>query len=387
MMERDASEEPVRRGDVWATWWGWFVLAVAFVVLLIVLVVLAWMGRIETGFGVYIPDPAIQPTPTRAKTLWDWMDLLLVPLVLAVGAAFFAWLTNKRQRETAEQRLREQRRIEHDRVRAAALQTYLDCMTELLQAGLRTSEPDDETRHIARVQTLATLRQLDGERKGWLLRFLYESNLIGKHPVLVLRGADLDGADLRGADLSGANLGGASLAQAHLQGTNLSWAMLHGARLAGAVLHGAHLVLADLREADLRGAKLQGANLSWAKLRGARLDDATQLDAKWRIVWSIVNHGGVERDLQGIDAVGADLHATDLGRADLRGANLAMALLTMARLQGANLGGAELHGADLRGANLHGARVTREQLAVAESFQGAILPDGAVYEGGGLAAA
>ena len=64
---------------------------------------------------------------------------------------------------------------------------------------------------------------------------------------------------------------------------------------------GAKLGETNLTDADLSGADLSGADLSEARLRFAKLDDSTQLDGKWRLVWSIVNEGGADRDLSGAE--------------------------------------------------------------------------------------
>lgn len=251
-----------KRGQVWAAGkdflvkrWPWVVAALA-----LALLVLIYAGyRVPwTGFGQH---PGTVSKDDRAKTLWDWLDLLLVPLILAAGAALFTWVTNKREQS-----------VELDRARETALQAYLDRMTELLEKELRTSEPNDEKRHIARARTLTVLRQLDGERKGLLLRFLYESGLIGKrvfgedglqaHKALV----DLDKADLRGADLRVAVLEGADLHGANLEGANLFLAELSYADLHGSDLEGANLYGTSLDEANLSGAILRQAVLSWSKV-------------------------------------------------------------------------------------------------------------------------
>ena len=92
----------------WKTWRGWVLLALFLLAVMVILVILGLTGVIKTGFGEYTP-----PTPETkpAKTLWDWMDLLLVPLVLAIGAAFFTWVTNKREREIEDERINEQQII------------------------------------------------------------------------------------------------------------------------------------------------------------------------------------------------------------------------------------------------------------------------------------
>lgn len=60
-------------------------------------------------------------TGFETKTLWDWMELLVIPLVLAIGAL----ILNRSERET-------EREITKDRQQEAALQFYLDRMSELL---------------------------------------------------------------------------------------------------------------------------------------------------------------------------------------------------------------------------------------------------------------
>ena len=111
-----------------------------------------------SGFGSYInPKGEFQ----RYKTLWDWMQLLIVPALLA---GFAYWFTGQRERLARD--------IEESRAREARLQDYFDRMTELmLDKGLCSSEPRPEVRVIARARTLTVLRRLDGERKGALLRF------------------------------------------------------------------------------------------------------------------------------------------------------------------------------------------------------------------------
>src|SRR5439155_5359374 len=65
-----------------------------------------------TGFGPYTPpQPSIEGYQ-RAKTFWDWMQLLIVPAVLAGGVYFL----NRTERINAEKATRQ--RAEADRQRA-----------------------------------------------------------------------------------------------------------------------------------------------------------------------------------------------------------------------------------------------------------------------------
>ena len=240
------------------------------------------------------------------KTLWDWLDLLLVPLVLAGGGLWFSRKERRNERAIAERRAEE-----------AALEAYLGQMTTLLlEKSLRDAIPENPVRDVARAWTLTVLRRVSGERKGVLLRFLQESRLIriAGERVVSLERADLSGADLRVADLKGADLRGVDLSIA-----DLSIADLEDADLSGADRRRANLYKADLRYANLKGAKLQYANLQEANLYGAHLEGAN------------LEH--------------ADLNYANLYGAHLEGANLQWASLYKANLEEAHLEHAHLSGA------------------------------------------
>jgi uncharacterized protein YjbI with pentapeptide repeats len=223
-----------------------------------------------TGLGAYEnPNYAEQPRFLWGKSVWDWLDLLLVPVVLAIGGLLFNRAERRAEREIAAERTQE-----------ARLQSYLDKMTELmLEKGLRTSEPKSEVRDIARARTLTALRSLDGERKDVLLQFLYESDLVNRKAIIDLNKADLRWALLRGALLLRANLSWAILGEADLHGAILGEADLRGADLSKAILRWTDLLKADLFRADLRWADLRWADLRWADLRKANLTGADLREA------------------------------------------------------------------------------------------------------------
>src|SRR3990172_95740 len=136
-------------------------------------------------FAVYsYPDCKSKNTGFETKTLWDWMELLIIPLVLAIGAYYL----NRSERNT-------DREISTDRQKEEALQTYLDQMADLLlKKNLRTSE-NEEVRNVGRTRTLTVLRGLDKTRKGIVLKYLHEAGLVAKEKTIIsLRGADLSGA-------------------------------------------------------------------------------------------------------------------------------------------------------------------------------------------------
>ncbi len=194
------------------------------------------------------------------KTFWDWMQLLIIPIALAVVAIWF----NRVER-------RNEQAIASDNQQEAALQSYFDKISELLlRENLRESTSDTEVQVIARVWTLTVLRRLDNERKGNILKFLYESGLIEQDEPIIR----LDQANLAGADLKIAYLKGAYLGASNLDGANLQGASLVEAKLLFADLIRADLSEADLQDANLAGTDLSGANLSKTDMQGANLHNA-----------------------------------------------------------------------------------------------------------------
>ena len=162
----------------------------------------------------------------QGKTLWDWLQLLIVPAILI--AVTFAWSFS----QTRSDNKREDRRSQD-----ATLQAYLDQMSRLmLDKNLLLSKKGDGVRAVARTVTLTALRRLDGARKAEVVKFLYEAGLLDVNRRVNLDAADLAGVhfaetghgvpragvpDLRGANLAGADLAGADLDLADLAGANL----------------------------------------------------------------------------------------------------------------------------------------------------------------------
>lgn len=292
------------------------------VVLSLIGIVIYWAVRPDiaptwTGFGEHPRNEEVVP----AKTLWDWMDLLIVSLALGVGV----FLLNSSQR-------RSEQAIARDRQRQTTLEAYFDRMTALiLENDLGKKKVKKGVNSIARTRTLAVLRSLDAERVGAVFRFLDDADL---KEVVSLAKANLREVNWEGADLSSANLSGAYLNGAILEKVNLSGA--------------------DLEKADLSGANVEQAVLSSANLRGV--------------------------NLKRVNLKRANLSGADLERAVLNEANLEQAVLRAANLRGAYLSEASLTKATLWDADLKNAKITPEQLKKVGSLRQATMPDGIIYE-------
>ena len=324
--------------------------------------------------------------------LWEWVGVLIIPVVLAAGAAL---LTNAQtQREVAAAHLRAQ---------DEALQQYLDQVSNLLvereDGGKPTNShlvstlrqvldqvntllggrkdggnPTDSQlfSKLIQARTLALLLKLDRDRKRQPLKLIAQLELINRdNPLLSLKNAGLDNADLHEVTLLNvclqeADLRLADLTGADLRGSDLMWADLRGADLSRAVLTSARLAEANLLPYDrLNPAQLNSPHL----YNGA---DPSHVD---------------ERKLREIRKIN-DLHltVTSLAEANLQGADLSGAFLYRANLADADLTGTiltdvDLRRADLRRADLSGAvGVNAEELEQQSySLEGATMPDGSVH--------
>ncbi len=213
--------------------------------------------------GTVTRTEAYQP----GKTLWDWMQLLIIPFALALIALWF----NRTERKN-------ERTLSSDNQQEAALQSYLDRMSELLlEKKLRESDPNAEVRTVARVRTLSMLYQLNTRRINYMLAFLRESGLIANDPdtsIVSLRKADLRQVDLRDVDLHGLDLSETSFWEANLSGAYINKANLSGASFFKANLTGTNFRKSNLSKADLSFANLSGTVFSETNLSGATITGA-----------------------------------------------------------------------------------------------------------------
>jgi flagellar basal body-associated protein FliL len=193
-------------------------------------------------------------TGFRGKTVWDLLQLLIVPLALAVIGLWFAAQQDARQQQTENQRAEAERELAAQRAQDEALQTYLNQMSNLLlEKDLHNSEEDSEVRTLARARTLTVLGRLNGERNATVVQFLREAKLIGeKDPVV-----RLDTSYLHGANLSIVHLGNVDLSHANLRRADLRRAVLSGANLSNADLTDVHVSEGQLLTArSLHGATM-----------------------------------------------------------------------------------------------------------------------------------
>jgi len=312
-----------------------------------------------TGLPADPGDEKARRPPSPAKTLWDWLQLFVVPLVLAVAAFALNASQQSRQQRQEDKRAASERARAEDSAREQTLRDYVQQMSQLMldtplgahgAQRRRSSTADRTALLVARTVTLTTLRRLDGARKGLVVEFLIGSGLITttvryvqtfrpvrrdelsvSSPRLSLRGADLSHVVMPQRGLTGA---GAAVSNVRV----VEW--LTSISLRRANLRNAHFLRAsnwvgiDLDRADMTGADLSGTNLAAANLGGACLSDAVFARAtlgQWTF-WPPATIDGV------------------------RGRRVSF---TQSHLEKVNFSNAILSGVDLRGASTGGARGIR----------------------------
>src|SRR5215211_4284461 len=146
----------------------------------------------------------------RGKTVSNWLELLIVPLALAVIGLAFSVQQDARQQRFEDQRAEAERELAEQSAQDEALQAYLDQMGQLmLDRKLLEAEQGDPVHTLAQARTSTAILRLDAEHNESVTRFLINSGLAksseGSPRLLrriTLSHATLSDAYLPNADLS-----------------------------------------------------------------------------------------------------------------------------------------------------------------------------------------
>lgn len=220
-----------------------------------------------TGFGKYneITDGH------RAKTLWEWLDLLLIPFCVGI----LAWSFKEAEKEKSS-------KSEEERSQNETLDSFVNTMTELItKHNLANQNSTLETRIIARTRINLAFSNLNGARKGQVLQFLFESGLIDYSPKINILGGNMKNAILDGIVLSKSEIKGVYFNNATIKETNLNAANFTSCDFTKADLSNSlvtntnfsytNLTKSKLKNMDLTSVNFEGANLTKADLRGSKI--------------------------------------------------------------------------------------------------------------------
>jgi uncharacterized protein YjbI with pentapeptide repeats/uncharacterized membrane-anchored protein YhcB (DUF1043 family) len=320
----------------------------------------------------------------RGKNVWDWLQLIIVPLVLAGGGFLLQRFESdrlKQQEAFEKEREKHQQALEKERIEAQVerereqaknnlmdniFQSYLDDISTLLidkrlqtmldivtaerlreeaekKAAKAKENGDEQAADSANgteqeTKAIETLPAIEIDN-GKLAEAKAVVTVARARTVTALRSLDVDRRNLlanflretglvtgeQGSLLVGIQLEKVDLSETHLYDFNLSQANLYQANLSHAYLYRANLSHAMLMEANLNHLRAYGTNLSYTMLNYANL---------------------LHAELQNANLSHASIQIVNLSYAYLDNANLSHAILYQANLSHVNLEKANLRKAD-----------------------------------------
>jgi uncharacterized protein YjbI with pentapeptide repeats len=164
-----------------------------------------------------------------------------------------------------------------------------------------------EFRPTAKALTLSVLEQLDGKRKGKVITYLAESQLItvdnnklSTQPEIKLDGANLDDIELgnngqrnslnedemtiidkikiKNANMKRANLSGLQLLYSELNGSNLENATLENVNFTGSKMIGSRFINGKITDVNFTDVRLGKTIFDNVKLENIKISDKTNFD-------------------------------------------------------------------------------------------------------------
>lgn len=215
-----------------------------------------WMGL--------APYDAVKNGP-EPKKLWDWLDLLIIPLSVAI----IGWIYKEYEKSKDEKKDFENKQNE-------TLDSYFRVISDLIiKSNLLDINLNKESKIIARTRTIVAIEILNDERKGQVLQFLYESKLINNNIIELL------GANFKSSEVSGIVL----------KDTTIKGVYFCDSKFIRSYLDRSVFTACDFTNSDFSDSSMQNTNLSYTKLINCKL---------------------INIDLTTVDFEGADLTNADL---------------------------------------------------------------------------
>ena len=236
----------------------------------------------------------------QKKSFWDWLQLLIVPLMLAFGAFYLNYASETRDKQIAEEGKQQE-----------LLKDYFSKMQTLILAektlpksnnkptgspSLDQNQPklSPESQAIARALTLAVLDELDGKRKGKVISYLADSKLIIEGPTLkskseinlehanlkyiVLQDVVMPFVKINNADMTNARLDNVDLSNSDLADSDLSEATLKDVKLTEAKVYRVNFTKTNLTGVNFSNTDLNNSNFYNATLDNITFSSFTILD-------------------------------------------------------------------------------------------------------------
>ncbi|NCR71986.1 MAG: pentapeptide repeat-containing protein [Microcystis aeruginosa LG13-12] len=217
----------------------------------------------------------------QKKSFWDWLQLLIVPLMLAFSASYLSYASETRDKQIAEEGKQQELLKDYfSKMQTLIVETKKskDSQPKIVETkkSVETTKSKDSQPNpdgapllpefipIAEALTFAVLDQLDGKRKGKVITYLADSKLITANikdkdpkPVIDLKNANLKEIVLEDVSLDGLSITGADMTEAKLTEVILTNSNLVSSKF----------INATLDTVDFSGSKLGNSNFYDADLK------------------------------------------------------------------------------------------------------------------------
>ena len=312
------------------------------------------------------------------KQLWNWLELLIIPILLAAGGFFLE-----------NQATRKLKLLEDQNSKQESLKEYFKSVQEIIKSSNQKNssirgwiEKDQtkkydlvnnlnyEDKKLIELFTRLVLTEIDGQQKRQVIKFLYELELIRCSKddleckkILNLDQVDLTKANLKNLNLESVYLAGVNLKNADLSNTNLELANFKNANLKNTNLKLSRMKNATMSNAffgtssnDMKNSKKWKRVIQINSLYFLQEDQNTQKNCQ---LINKISTNELSKNFKDQDFSQANLEGLDLIDSNFRGADLSGASLNRSNLQNADLSGANLSNIKLKGAYLKGITIDK----------------------------
>lgn len=208
----------------------------------------------------------------QKKTLWDWLQLLIIPLMLALGAFY---LNSASESSRVQEQIKQEILTDYfSKMQGLIVETKKSKQTP----GYKESNSEErlltEFRPTAQALTLSVLEQLDGKRKGKVIIYLAESQLITvdnnkpySQPEINLYGANLKGMVLN--DVNQVETVNKRRLGVAITGADITDSTIKNVRLfVGSQLRESKFIQANLTDVYFTDADMQGVQFIKSQMTG-----------------------------------------------------------------------------------------------------------------------
>lgn len=252
----------------------------------IIIIILLAFSAIYVGYNAFFPYDSPEwmgfaphdetKNGPQPKLLWDWLDLLIVPISLGL----IGWIYKEYEKSKDSKK-------EYENKQNEILDSYFRVISDLIiKEKLLDSKSNDESKIIARTRTIVAIDNLSGDRKGQVLQFLYESNLIRDNVIELIganfRNSEVSGIVLKNITIKGVYFSTSEFIKTYLDnsdftscdftGTNFDESSLNNTNLSYTKLVGCKMTNMDLTTINFEGADLTNANFTNSKILQSQLD-------------------------------------------------------------------------------------------------------------------